>query len=193
MNLNLFPESQTPKGILRSSNQNLINRKPCSPSQISRHFLSSPPASFLFLALALALAFAPLRSLFFSPDMPFLHASAYLVKKFSISVGSTIVDSLTLSFRFSLDLPFVARIRMGTGEESWRSERSSGCADRPGGLVPVAGDTMLCQQSSGLVFVWYHTSLLGQEDGAFAFFSLGVEERSKMDKELQTIISTIER
>ena len=73
--------------------------------------------------------------------MPLLHASAYLVKKVSSSSGLTIVDTLILSFRFSLDLPFVARIRMGTGEESWRSERSSGLPGRPGGLVPVEDDT----------------------------------------------------
>ena len=84
-------------------------------------FLSPSPAPAPFFFFAFPFAFLPLRSLFFNPDIPALHASAYLRKNPSNSPACTTVDSLILSFRFSLDLPFVARIKIGRGCGGCRS------------------------------------------------------------------------
>src|SRR3954454_1751324 len=72
-----------------------------------------PPSCFFFFAFNFS--FALLRSLFFSPDIPCLHTSAYLTKKLSKSSASTTVESLIFLLLFSFDLPFDARMRMGNG------------------------------------------------------------------------------
>ena len=74
---------------------------------------SNPPRAPTLFFFALVFFFPLLRSLFFSPDMPNLQISAYLMKNPSNASGSTIVDNLILCSLLSLDFPFVARIIIG--------------------------------------------------------------------------------
>lgn len=66
---------------------------------------------FLFFALAFFLDL----SLGFKVGMPALQSSAYLAKNSPMTSGWTTVDSLILDDMRSLDLPFVALMRMGIG------------------------------------------------------------------------------
>ena len=81
-------------------------------------FCPSPGTAPFFLAFPF---FLPLRSLFFSPLIPAFQTSAYFTKNPSNSSACTTVLSLILSFFFSFDLPFVARIRTGRGCGGCRS------------------------------------------------------------------------
>ena len=75
-------------------------------------FGPSPAPAPFFLALPF---FLPLRSRFFSPPIPAFQTSAYFTKNPSNSSACTTVLILILSFFFSFDLPFVARISTGRG------------------------------------------------------------------------------
>lgn len=100
--------------------------------------LDSLYESFSTLPIRVQLPFSPslaffgfffflLRSLFFIFSIPFLHTSAYLKKKPSISSGLTTVLSLIFlpSSLPSFDSPFDARTRMGSGFAGFRSQRGS--------------------------------------------------------------------
>lgn len=86
--------------------------------QIHIHFFSGSPAFSFFFAFAF---FLPLRSLFFNAVVPAFMTSAYLVKNSSNWSGCTMVESLILFLRNSFDLPFVARMSTGRGDERVRS------------------------------------------------------------------------
>lgn len=96
-------------------------------------FYPSPGPAPFFLAFPF---FLPLRSLFFSPLIPAFQTSAYFTKNPSNSSACTTVLILILSFFFSFDLPFVARIRTGRGCGGCRS----GKGDEGGRGMSVAPD-----------------------------------------------------
>ena len=81
-------------------------------------FCPSPGPAPFFLAFPF---FLPLRSLFFNPLIPAFQTSAYFTKNLSNSSACTTVLIFILSFFFSFDLPFVARISTGRGCGGWRS------------------------------------------------------------------------
>jgi len=70
---------------------------------------------FCFFAFAFLFLSFFLLSLFLKSDIPALHTSTYFSRKESKSAGATTVEILIFEPRFSDDLPFVARKRMGWG------------------------------------------------------------------------------